>query len=214
MTQEQEDQWTRMVQKQEVQWARMAEQVDTTFREVLFQMSQANSVRLLPWFLSATASSSAGLSCSVSETLTTVMQPKVDAPMDDTTPEFQGTTAPVSMNSPVYRPALCLQFSLCQISQPLVLQSGTHFSHSPLIPNTRNGTAPPVPHLKVKAARGPALALKKKVSAVSAALHISSWQAAIAPNNLSLNLSISPPVQSRLLPNPIMGWLQRPQAAP
>ena len=47
-TQEQEDQQTRMVQKQEVQWARMAEQVDTTFREVLSQMIQANSVRLLP----------------------------------------------------------------------------------------------------------------------------------------------------------------------
>ena len=38
MAQEQEDQWFQMAQKQEDQWASMAEQVDTTFREVLFQM--------------------------------------------------------------------------------------------------------------------------------------------------------------------------------
>ena len=42
----QEDQWARMAKKQEDRWARMAEQGDTTFRQVLSQVSQANSVRL------------------------------------------------------------------------------------------------------------------------------------------------------------------------
>ena len=37
--------------QEEDQWIRMVEQVDTTFREVLSLMSQANLVRLLPWFL-------------------------------------------------------------------------------------------------------------------------------------------------------------------
>ena len=78
-----------------------AGQMDTTIREVLSQMSQANSVRILPWFLSATAKSGAGPTCSVSEALTTIMQPRVDAPMDNTTPEFKGTTALASTSSPV-----------------------------------------------------------------------------------------------------------------
>ena len=59
-------------------------------------MSQANSLRLLLWFLSATASSGAGTTCSVSEALTTIMQPRADAPMDNTIPEFQGTAGPAS----------------------------------------------------------------------------------------------------------------------
>ena len=42
-----EDQWCRVVQGQEDQWIRMAKQIDTTFREILSQMSQANSVRFL-----------------------------------------------------------------------------------------------------------------------------------------------------------------------
>ena len=51
-----EDKQFRMVQRQEDQKTRMAEQMDTTFREVLSQMSQADVVRPLPWFLSAAAS--------------------------------------------------------------------------------------------------------------------------------------------------------------
>ena len=43
-----EDLQFRMVWGQEDKWFRMAEQIDTTFREVLSQLSQANSVRLLP----------------------------------------------------------------------------------------------------------------------------------------------------------------------
>ena len=39
-----------LAENQEDQWAKMAEQVDTTFREVLSQMSQADSVRLFPGF--------------------------------------------------------------------------------------------------------------------------------------------------------------------
>ena len=80
----------------------MAEQMDTTFREVLSQMSQANSVRLLPWFLPTTAKSSAGPVHSVSEALTTIMQPRADTPMDDTTPELKGTTALACTSSPAY----------------------------------------------------------------------------------------------------------------
>ena len=49
-----------LTQKQEDQWAKVAEQVDTTFREVPSQMSQADSMRLLSWFLSATVNPSAG----------------------------------------------------------------------------------------------------------------------------------------------------------
>ena len=50
----------------------MAEQIDNTFREVISQMSQANLVTLLPWFL---------------------MHPRVDTPMDNTTWNLGGTTA-------------------------------------------------------------------------------------------------------------------------
>ena len=60
-----EDQQLRMVRRQEDQWTMMAEQMDTTFREVLSQMSQADLVRLLPWYLSVTAKSGAALTCSV-----------------------------------------------------------------------------------------------------------------------------------------------------
>ena len=55
-------------------------------------MSQANLVRLLPWFLSATAKSGAGPTCLVSEALTSV-----------TTSELEGTTALASISSPAHR---------------------------------------------------------------------------------------------------------------
>ena len=84
-----EDQQFRMVQGLEDQWSRMAEHMDTTFQDTLFQMSQANLVRLLPWFLSATTKSGAGPTCSVSEALTSV-----------TTSELEGTTAPASTGQP------------------------------------------------------------------------------------------------------------------
>ena len=96
----QEDQQARMAKKQENQWARMAEQGDTTFREVLSQVSQANLVRLLPWFLFTTASPGAVPLCSVSETLTTIMQSGADAPVD-TTPEFKGSQVLASTSIPV-----------------------------------------------------------------------------------------------------------------
>ena len=66
--------------------------MDTTFREVLSQMSQTDSVRLLLWFLSAAAMSGAGPTCSVSEVLTSV-----------TTSELAGIIALVSMSSPACR---------------------------------------------------------------------------------------------------------------
>ena len=88
LTKNYEDQWSRMVQKQEVQQTMIDEQVDTTFKEVLSQMSQADLVRLLPWFLSVTASSHAGPTHSVSEALTTIVQWMPDAPTDGTTPKF------------------------------------------------------------------------------------------------------------------------------
>ena len=69
----------------------MAEQMDTTFREVLSQMSQANLARLLPWFLSAAAKSSVGPMHSVSEALTAIMQPRTDTPTDETTPRLKRT---------------------------------------------------------------------------------------------------------------------------
>ena len=69
-----ENQWFRLVQGQEDQWSRMAEQMDTTSRGVLSQLSQANSVRLLPWFLSTAAQSGAGPICSVSKALTSELQ--------------------------------------------------------------------------------------------------------------------------------------------
>ena len=76
-----------------------AQQVDTTFREVLPQMSQANSVRLLPWFLSAAANPCTGPVCSVTEVLTTVAQPGADVPADNTTLGFEGSMVPASMTS-------------------------------------------------------------------------------------------------------------------
>ena len=89
-----------LARNQEDQLAKMAEQVNTTFKEVLSQISQAHLVRLLPWFLSATTSPGAGPVCSVIEALTTVMQPKADASVYNTTWEFKGSTAPASMSSP------------------------------------------------------------------------------------------------------------------
>ena len=80
----------------------MAKQIDTTFREVLSQLSQADSVRLLPWFLSAAAKSNVVPACSMSEALTTAMQPRADTPMDDTNPELEGTTALAPISSPVH----------------------------------------------------------------------------------------------------------------
>ena len=82
----------RMAQRQEDQWTGKAEQMDTTFREVLSQMSQADLVKFLPWFLSATAKYATGPTCSVSEALTSI-----------TTSELKGTTALASMSSPAHR---------------------------------------------------------------------------------------------------------------
>ena len=90
-----------MAKKQKDQWARIAEQGDTTFREVLSQVSQANLVRLLPWFLFTAANPGAVPICCVSETLTTIMQPGVDAPVD-TSSEFESSQAQASMSNPVH----------------------------------------------------------------------------------------------------------------
>ena len=90
MAKKQEDQWARMSKKQKDWQARLAEQGYTTFNEVLSQVSQADLARLLTWFLSTTANPGAVPIYSVSGTLTTGMQPEVDAQADDTTPEFEG----------------------------------------------------------------------------------------------------------------------------
>ena len=76
-----EDQQFRMVQEQEDQQTRLAEEMDTTFREVLSQISQADLVRLFPWFLSTTAKSSTGPICSVSEALTAITTSELEAPL-------------------------------------------------------------------------------------------------------------------------------------
>ena len=68
--------WEGLARNHEGQQARMAEHMDTAFREVLSQMNQADLVRLLPCFLSIAANPSAGPICSVSEALTTVVQPR------------------------------------------------------------------------------------------------------------------------------------------
>ena len=112
LTKNYEDQQFRVVQEQEDQWIRMAEQMDTTFREVLPQLSQTYAVRLLPWFLSATAKSGAGPSHSLSEALTAI-----------TTSELQGTTAPASMSSPAHRVSTLPPV----LPQTLALKSGTNF---------------------------------------------------------------------------------------
>ena len=80
----------------------MAEQVDTTFREVLYQMSQVNLVRLLPWVLFTVANPITGPVCSMSEALASDMQPIVDAPAGDTNPVFEGSLAPASTSSPAH----------------------------------------------------------------------------------------------------------------
>ena len=70
----------------------MAEQIDTSIREVLSEMSQANSVRLLPWFLSTAAKPGVGSTHSVDEVLTFF-----------TTPKLEETTALASISSTVLR---------------------------------------------------------------------------------------------------------------
>ena len=64
-------------------------------------MNQAIWLWLLPRFISTTANPSTGPVWSVSEALTSVMQPRADAPADNTTPGFKGSLTPASMSIPV-----------------------------------------------------------------------------------------------------------------
>ena len=89
--------------------------MNTTFRKVLSHVSQANSVRLLPWFLSATAKSGADPACSVSEVLTAV-----------TTSELKGTTSLVSTSSPAHR----VSTSPLVLPALDILATGTPVGHS------------------------------------------------------------------------------------
>ena len=123
-------------------------------------MSQADLVRLLPWFCSTTAKSGACATHSVSEALTSI-----------TTSELEGTTPLALMSSTVHRintlPPVPLALD--------ILAAGTPVGHSPLVSNVRIGTAPPAAHLKVKVAKGHVLALRREASAVGAVLCLSSW---------------------------------------
>ena len=83
-----------MAQDKEDQWDRM--------RNVLSQMSQDNSARLLPWFLSTAANPSAGAIHSLSEAHAIVVQTRAGAPANDTTPKFKGSQAPIVMSSPTH----------------------------------------------------------------------------------------------------------------
>ena len=147
--------------------------MDTTFREVLSQLSQADLVRLLPCFPSASAKPSMDITHMVSETLTTVMQQRVDAPMD-TPPEPEGTTALVFMSSPVCRAITPPQ----AFPIPDILATGTPagqpFLHLPLVSSTRNRTVLLAVYLRVTVARELMLALRKALSVVGTALHPSS----------------------------------------
>ena len=65
-------------------------------------MDQANSVRLLPWFLSTVANPEAGPVHSLREALTTVVHLRMDAPAGNTAPQFKSSQAPPSTSSPVH----------------------------------------------------------------------------------------------------------------
>ena len=86
--------------------------MDTTLWEVLSQMSQVDSERLLAWFLSTAAKSSAGPTCSVSEALTSI-----------STLELEGTTSLASISSPVHTfstlPAVPLAFDIPAADTPV-----------------------------------------------------------------------------------------------
>ena len=103
-----------MVHGQEDQQTGMTEQMDTTFREVLSKMSQADSMRHLWWFLSAASRSCAGPTCSVSGELTSI-----------TTLELEGTAAP-RWAAWHLGSALCLQFPLHQTPWQPAFQLGNH----------------------------------------------------------------------------------------
>ena len=102
ITKEQEDYQAMMTKEQEDQWARMTRRIDNTFREVLSQVSQADSMRILPWFLSTAANPRTDQVHSVKEALTAVVLSRMDAPVDDTTPEFESSQAPAPRRSPVH----------------------------------------------------------------------------------------------------------------
>ena len=184
----------------------MTQQVDTNFREVLSQMSQANLVRLFPWFLSAMASSTAGPLCSVSEAFTTSMQPRVDAPMEDITPELKDTTAPASMSSPA-----CWASTL----PPPALPGQWHPSWAPILHahhqfQTQNvGLLPQLCTWMSKWQEGYAGTKEASISSGCSTLPIQ-LAASHSPTNLSPSSSISPPVKSRLPLTLTMGWPQRP----
>ena len=141
------------------------------------------------------AKSGAGPVCSVSEAFTAL-----------TTSELEGTTALASMSTP----ACWVSTLLPVLPVPDIL--GCWHSNGAPVPHTcpqpeaqEIETAPLAAHLKVKAARGPTLALRKAASAVGTVLCPSSWLPATALNNRSLSSSTSPPVQSRLQLTPMTG---------
>ena len=125
-------------------------QVDTTFREALSHISPANLVRkdsLLP--------------CNQEwqpGQMTVLCNLKV------LKPQHEGVAQCIEL-------ALCLLlFSLCQMSWPLAVQSGSQHSHVTLVPNTWSATAPLTVLSMIKVAKGPT----PRPVAVTASFHLSS----------------------------------------
>ena len=133
------------------------------------------------------------------------------APTDDTIPEFKGTTALASISSPVHSSHHSTSsLSLC----PDILATGTLVGHpffTLAIGPKHKKLEPPTPASTLEgqsSKRAHVLTLMEdSISSWHAALHLSSWQPVTALNSLSLSSSISPPVQSRLLPTPMMDGL-------
>ena len=68
-----------LTDKQEDQQVRVQEQFTITFREVLFQVSPVDSLRLLTWFFSTADNPVVVPTHSIGEVLTAALQPKMEA---------------------------------------------------------------------------------------------------------------------------------------
>ena len=136
-------------------------QQDSRLREVLLQVEPVDTVGLLTWFFSTTDNPAPAPTCSMGEVLATALEPRVEAFVDNTTPGFKSSHAPLPVASPVSTSIPALQAHtllplapLCLTLKPLALQSVSHPSHSLSVANPRSITAPQIVYLMTNVTRG------------------------------------------------------------
>ena len=181
------------MKKQEDHWARAQEQLDTTFREVLSQVSPADLVRLLIWLLSTADNPCAVLTCSVGEVLAATMQSWAEVPDDvtpgpESPPAFPLAASHVQASCPVLWACTChLWLSQCQTSWPLALQPGSHPSCLLSAPNSRSTTTSLTVHSMASAIKRPVPGLGKPTNISTLAVGT-----VLCPSSPNLTMEFSP----------------------